>query len=102
MHTDLPKTINEALKILAYNDYFWHSGPITPTVKITPHKKDYETVKSLADAQYAWTEKQAKLAVVILKRYLTKFQKHGMDIKDLLDLTCAKVASMIKGNHCNT
>ena len=23
MHTDLPKTINEALKILAYNDYFW-------------------------------------------------------------------------------
>ena len=85
MHTDLPKTINEALKILAYNDYFWHSGPITPTVKITPHKKDYETVKSLADAQYAWTEKQAKLAVVILKRYLTKFQKHGMDIKDLLD-----------------
>ena len=23
MHTDLPKTVNEALKILAYNDYFW-------------------------------------------------------------------------------
>ena len=23
MHTDLPKTINEALKILAYNDYFF-------------------------------------------------------------------------------
>ena len=23
MHTDLPKTINEALKILAYNEYFW-------------------------------------------------------------------------------
>ena len=23
MHTDMPKTINEALKILAYNDYFW-------------------------------------------------------------------------------
>ena len=22
MHSDLPKTINEALKILAYNDYF--------------------------------------------------------------------------------
>ena len=86
MHTDLPKTINEALKILAYNDYFW-SDQLAASQKsrITPHPKDYETVKSLAEAQYAWTEKQAKLAVVILKRYLTKFQKHGMDIKRLLD-----------------
>ena len=85
MHTDLPKTINEALKILAYNDYFWHHGPKTPNAMINAHPKDYETVKSLAEAQYAWTEKQAKLAVVILKRYLTKFQSHGMDIKKLLD-----------------
>ena len=85
MHTDLPKTINEALKILAYNDYFWHSGPKTPNTKINPHPKDQETVRSLAEAQYAWTEKQAKLARVILKRYLTKFQSHGMDIKNLLD-----------------
>ena len=85
MHTDLPKTINEALKILAYNDYFWHRGPKTPNSNINAHPKDYETVRSLAEAQYAWTEKQAKLAVVILKRYLTKFQAHGMDIKSLLD-----------------
>jgi hypothetical protein len=42
-------------------------------------------VRSLAESQYAWTEKQAKLALVILKRYLTKFQAHGMDIKSLLD-----------------
>tara|TARA_Y100001970_G_scaffold196571_1_gene239067 strand:+ start:13985 stop:15331 length:1347 start_codon:yes stop_codon:yes gene_type:complete len=85
MHTENPKTINEALKILAYNDYFWHHGPKTPNTLIKPHHKDFETVKSLAEAQYAWTEKQAKLALVILKRYLTKFQKHGMDIKSLLD-----------------
>ncbi|OUU23440.1 MAG: hypothetical protein CBB97_13355 [Candidatus Endolissoclinum sp. TMED37] len=85
MHTDLPKTINEALKILAYNDYFWYSHPKTPNTQINAHPKDFETVKSLAEAQYAWTEKQAKLAVVILKRYLTKFQAHGMDIKQLLD-----------------
>ncbi len=86
MHTDLPKTINEALKILAYNDYFW-ANPSMPanTAVIKPHPKDYETVKSLAEAQYAWTEKQARLALVILKRYLTKFQAHGMDIKKLLD-----------------
>jgi len=86
MHTDLPKTINEALKILAYNDYFWaNPSMIGNTGVIKPHPKDYETVKSLAEAQYAWTEKQAKLALVILKRYLTKFQAHGMDIKPLLD-----------------
>ena len=82
MHTDLPKTVNEALKILAYNDYFW-SDPVKANIK--PHGKDQETVRSLAEAQYAWTEKQAKLATVILKRYLTKFQAHGMDIKALLD-----------------
>jgi hypothetical protein len=85
MQADLPKTINEAIKILAYNDYFWSAGPKTPNIKISAHPKDQETVRSLAEAQYAWTEKQAKLALVILKRYLTKFQAHGMDIKKLLD-----------------
>jgi len=86
MHTDLPKTINEALKILAYNDYFWaNPSMIGNTTVIKPHPKDLSTVKSLAESQYAWTEKQAKLALVLLKRYLTKFQAHGMDIKDLLD-----------------
>ena len=82
MQSDLPKTINEALKILAYNDYFYTDSLKT---HINPHYKDRETVTSLAEAQYPWTEKQAKLAVVILKRYLSKFQKHKMDIKPLLD-----------------
>ena len=85
MHTDLPKTINEALKILAYNDYFWSDDTFPQKMQIKPHPKDFATVKSLAEAQYPWTEKQARLALVILKRYLTKFQTHGMDIKNLLD-----------------
>ena len=85
MYTDLPKTINEALKILAYNDYFWTDPLSTQATQIKPHPKDYDTVRSLAESQYAWTEKQARLALVILKRYLTKFQAHGMDIKKLLD-----------------
>ena len=86
MHTDLPKTINEALKILAYNDYFWaNPSMIGNTTQIEPHPKDKETIKSLAEAQYAWTEKQAKLALVLLKRYVTKFQAHGIDIKYLVD-----------------
>ena len=81
----MPKTINEALKILAYNDYFWSDPLSTQKTQIKPHPKDYDTVRSLAESQYAWTEKQARLALVILKRYLTKFQAHGMDIKKLLD-----------------
>ena len=79
MHTDLPKTINEALKILAYNDYFYVDSLKT---RINAHHKDRETVTSLAEAQYPWTEKQAKLAVVILKRYLTKFQKHKIRLQE--------------------
>ena len=82
MHTDLPKTINEALKILAYNDYFWTDSQKN---HIKPHPKDKATVTSLAESQYTWTEKQARLALVILKRYLTKFQAYDMDIKKLLD-----------------
>ena len=86
MHTDLPKTVNEALKILAYNDYFWaNTSTMGNTGAIKPHPKDQQTVRSLAESQYAWTEKQARLALVILKRYLTKFQAYGMDIKKLLD-----------------
>ena len=81
----LPKTINEALNILAYNEYFWRTDPNDPKTIINPHHKDKQTVSSLIDAQYPWTEKQAKLAVIILKRYLTKFQKYKLDIKNLLD-----------------
>ena len=83
-HTDLPITINEAINILAYNDFFYISGPKLKNDMVNPHPKDRETVMSLANAQYPWTEKQAKLAVILLKRYLTRFQKHGIDIKDLL------------------
>jgi len=86
MQSDLPKTVNEALKILAYNDYFWADHTkFGSATQIKPHPKDHETVRSLAESQYAWTEKQARLALVILKRYLSKFQAHQIDIKPLLD-----------------
>mgnify|MGYP007000280107 len=52
MHTDLPKTINDALKILAYNDYFWSDASNPAKMKIKPHPKDQETVRSLAESQY--------------------------------------------------
>ena len=81
MHTDLPKTINDALKILAYNDYFWED-PQKAHVK--PHPKDKQTIVSLAESQYAWTEKQAKLALGIVKRYATKFESYGIEVRNLI------------------
>ncbi len=83
--TKSPITINEAINILAYNDFFYNPGPKSLKSHINPHPKDKETVRSLAESQYPWTEKQGKLAVIILKRYLTKFQKHGLDIEKLLN-----------------
>jgi hypothetical protein len=87
MHTDItPKTVNEAIKILAYNEYFWYTDQNHQIKRhVKPHHKDLDTVKSLAEAQYAWTEKQGKLAMVILKRYLSKFEKYGIYIRKLVD-----------------
>jgi hypothetical protein len=39
---------------------------------------------SLAEAQYPWTEKQAKLALIICKRYATKLESVGHTVRDLL------------------
>ena len=36
----LPKTINEALKILAYNDYFYTDSIKAPTTKLLPSSLD--------------------------------------------------------------
>ena len=83
MSTNLPNNINEAIKILAYNDWPWLPAT-SGSDHIVPHPKDKATVVSLAEAQYPWTERQGKLAVIILKRYLTKFEAFGMDIKALL------------------
>lgn len=69
-------TIEAAIRVLAYNDHFWEG--------FHSHHKDRSTVSSLADSPYTWTEKQAKLAVVILKRYHTLFQKYKIDLSDLL------------------
>ena len=80
MDSNQPSNINEAIKILAYNEWAWDR----PDNALEPHPKDKPTVQSLAEAQYAWTERQGKLAIVILKRYATKFRAHGIDIDPLL------------------
>jgi hypothetical protein len=81
--TNIPGTVNEAIKILAYNDWAW---AINHTVNnnIDPQHKDKPTVTSLAESQYPWTEKQGQLAVAILKRYLTKFDTVGIDLRPLV------------------
>tara|TARA_E500000318_G_scaffold22529_1_gene22944 strand:- start:593 stop:1921 length:1329 start_codon:yes stop_codon:yes gene_type:complete len=73
-----PKTINDLIKILAYNDWAWDSNGVCT------HPKDKPTVISLAEADYAWTERQANLAVILCKRYKTKFESKGFDIDETL------------------
>ena len=58
----MPKTINEALKILAYNDYFWSDPLTTQKAQIKPHPKDYETVRSLAESQYAMDRETGQIS----------------------------------------
>ena len=77
MKKNMPKTINELIKILAYNNWAWQPS-------VMSHGKDKPTVNSLAEAQYPWTEKQAKLALLICKRYATKFESVGMEVRKLL------------------
>lgn len=70
-----PSTINDCIDILAYNDHLWEG--------FSPHQKDIMTVRSLSESQYAWTEKQAKLATSIVKRYKTLFQKFNINVDGL-------------------
>ena len=71
------ESMEAALKILAYNTggVFQNSGV---------HDKDFKTIQSLADAPYAWTEKQGSLATMFLKRYKTLIDKFGFDTDELI------------------
>ena len=67
-----------ALRILAYNTGgSWQNSGV--------HDKDFKTIQSLADAPYAWTEKQGKLAMMFLKRYKTLLEKFDFDVDELIN-----------------
>jgi len=72
------ESLEAALRILAYNTggVFQNSGV---------HDKDFKTIQSLADAPYAWTEKQGNLAMMFLKRYKTLLDKFGFDTDELIN-----------------
>jgi len=72
------ESLEAALRVLAYNTggIFQNSGV---------HDKDFKTIQSLADAPYAWTEKQANLAMMFLKRYKTLLDKFGFDTDELIN-----------------
>lgn len=72
------ESMEAALRILAYNTggSWQHSGV---------HDKDFKTIQSLADAPYAWTEKQGNLAMMFLKRYKTLLDKFGFDTNELIN-----------------
>ena len=79
LNTSLRKleSIESAIKILAYNTgSFFQSSDV--------HDKDFNTIQSLADAPYAWTEKQGKLAILFLKKYKTLLDKFDFDTNDHL------------------
>jgi len=66
-----------AIRILAYNTGgAWQSSGV--------HDKDFKTIQSLADAPYAWTEKQGTLAMLFLKRYKTLLEKFDFDVDELI------------------
>jgi len=73
----IPENIQKAVEILAYNENMWEG--------FTVHGKDVSTVRSLAESDYAWTEKQGRLALAMIKRYKTLFTKYGIDIQPLID-----------------
>lgn len=47
-------------------------------------EKDLKTIHSLAGAPYAWTEKQANLAMMFVKRYKILLEKTGFDVDELI------------------
>ena len=69
-------TVEQAIQILAYNEHLWEDFKV--------HPMDRKTVNSLAEAPYAWTEKQGRLALSLLKRYHTLFKKFGIDLSALI------------------
>ena len=72
------ESMEAALRILAYN-----TGGIFQSSGV--HDKDFKTIQSLADAPYAWTEKQGSLATMFLKRYKTLLDKFGFDADELIN-----------------
>ena len=77
-----PRTLESleyAMRILTYN-----TGPATEPLRSGAHDKDFKIIQSLADAPYAWTEKQGKLAMMFLKRYKTLMDKFGYNTDELI------------------
>lgn len=70
-------SVQNAIEILAHNRWMWEG--------FEPHDKDNATVYSLATSPYAWTEKQGKLALRLLKQYKTLFIKFQIDIDPVIN-----------------
>ena len=78
-----PRTLESleyAMRILTYN-----TGTAAQPLRSGAHDKDFKIIQSLADAPYAWTEKQGKLAMMFLKRYKTLMDKFGYDTDELIN-----------------
>lgn len=72
-------TINDIIRFLAYNSALTGLG--------FPNRqdKDFKICESLAECIYAWTEKQAGLALKIAVKYKSLIHKIGIDVTDVID-----------------
>ena len=76
------------VKVIEFCKYHTENGPMKEIEK--PLKSpDMKEVVSAWDADFVQIEQEMLFELILAANY--------MDIKSLLDLTCAKVASMIKG-----
>ena len=67
-------TINDIIRLLAYNPHL-----------VISDSKDTKVCISLAESTYAWTEKQAGLALRLANKYQAVIKKLGLEVEDLID-----------------
>ena len=68
-----PETINDIVRLLAYNPHL-----------VISDSQDTKVCISLAESTYAWTEKQGGLALRLSIKYQGVIQKLGLDVEELI------------------
>jgi len=70
-------TVESVIRLLAYNNGTLFQNPLV--------EQDHKTITSLATSPYAWTEKQGKLAVFLLKKYAELLKSLNFGLEKLID-----------------
>jgi len=70
-------TVESVIRLLAYNNDSLFQNALL--------EQEHKTIMSLASSQYAWTEKQGKLAVFLLKKYVELLKPLNFGIEQLIN-----------------